>query len=109
MKFDFSEGLRSLMNSPDIKELLKNPIMSLDEVEVEGNAGAGMVNVSFTGLKCTDIVIDETIIDKSNKNMIEDLVVAAVNDAISKAQNAVKEKVTSQFGAKFAGFDINNP
>ena len=64
----------------------------LAETEVEGVAGAGMVKVTMT---CRNDVrrvqIDESVMD--DREMLEDLIAAAVNDAVRKAEAATQEKM----------------
>ncbi|WP_174520345.1 YbaB/EbfC family nucleoid-associated protein [Neobacillus fumarioli] len=53
---------------------------------VEGTAGGGMVTVTATGHKqVTDIVIKPEAVDPDDVEMLQDLVLAAVNDALKKA------------------------
>lgn len=62
----------------------------LGEVEVEGQAGNGLVRVTLTGKgEMKAIAIDPKAVDPSDVEMLEDLVVAAVNDAKAKADAAV--------------------
>ena len=57
----------------------------VEELEVEGPAGGGMVKVIMNGKGIAkSISIDKTIIDPEDNEMLEDLVVAAINDAKSK-------------------------
>lgn len=64
----------------------------LAQVEVEGVSGAGMVKVTMT---CRNDVrrvqIDAGVMD--DKEMLEDLIAAAVNDAIRKAESTTQEKM----------------
>jgi nucleoid-associated protein EbfC len=54
---------------------------------VEGAAGGGMVTVEMTGgLEVRRVKIDPNIVDKKDVGMLEDLVAAAVNQAMGKAQ-----------------------
>lgn len=65
----------------------------LSSVEVEGQSGAGMVKVIVT---CKNevkrITLDPSLLS-DDKDMLEDLVVAAVNDALRKAEATVAEKM----------------
>jgi len=66
----------------------------LAELEVTGNAGGGMVSVTLTGAKeCRRVRIDPSIL--SDQEMVEDLLAAAFNDAINKAEAAAREKMAS--------------
>jgi DNA-binding YbaB/EbfC family protein len=58
----------------------------LDKIEVEGAAGGGLVKVKASAKgRIIGITIDESLLQPSEKQMLEDLVVAAFNDAKAKA------------------------
>ncbi|MBP2276505.1 MULTISPECIES: YbaB/EbfC family nucleoid-associated protein [Sphingomonas] len=61
----------------------------LDKIEVEGVAGGGLVKVRASAKgRIIGIEIDESLLQPSEKQMVEDLVVAAFNDAKAKADAA---------------------
>ena len=61
----------------------------LDKIEVEGAAGGGLVKVKASAKgRIIGITIDESLLQPSEKQMLEDLVVAAFNDAKAKADAA---------------------
>ena len=72
---------------------------SLDQIEVEGVAGGGLVKIRATAKgTIRSIDIDESLLQPSEKAMVEDLVAAAINDARAKADvaaNSEMQKVTS--------------
>ncbi len=72
---------------------------SLDKIEVEGAAGGGLVKVRATAKgRIVGVTIDESLLQPSEKTMVEDLVTAAINDARAKADAAAApemEKMTS--------------
>ena len=62
---------------------------NLDKVEVEGAAGGGMVKVRATAKgRIIAVELDESLLQPSEKPMLEDLIAAAFNDAKTKADNA---------------------
>ena len=62
---------------------------NLDKIEVEGVAGGGMVKVRATAKgRILGVDIDESLLQPSEKTMIEDLVAAAINDARANADTA---------------------
>jgi DNA-binding YbaB/EbfC family protein len=66
----------------------------LDTVEVEGAAGGGMVRIRASAKgRIIAVSIDESLLQPSEKTMVEDLVVAALNDARAKADVAASEKM----------------
>ncbi len=67
---------------------------NLDKVEVEGLAGGGMVKVRATAKgRILGVEIDESLLQPSEKTMVEDLVAAAINDARAKADSAAAEEM----------------
>jgi hypothetical protein len=71
----------------------------LDHVSVTGQSGGGLVRVTFTGKgQMTGIVIDPTLLKADEKDILEDLIVAACNDAKVKAEAAVAEEMKQVTG-----------
>ncbi len=72
---------------------------NLDSVEVQGASGGGLVKVRASAKgRIIAIDIDESLLQPSEKQMVEDLVTAAFNDARAKADQAAQAemaKVTS--------------
>ena len=66
----------------------------MDSIEVEGNAGGGMVKVTMNGHKSvlsTEIAAE--VVDPDDIEMLQDLVTAAVNDALAKVDDNMKDSV----------------
>ncbi|SIR69063.1 hypothetical protein SAMN05443094_11814 [Domibacillus enclensis] len=64
----------------------------LAEKQFEGTAGGGMVKVSISGQKqVTDVVIKEEVVDPDDIDMLQDLVLAAVNDALKKVDDETNQ------------------
>ncbi|TZG25642.1 YbaB/EbfC family nucleoid-associated protein [Sphingomonas montanisoli] len=62
---------------------------SLDSVEVEGAAGGGLVKIKATAKgRILGVTIDDSLMVASEKQMLEDLIAAALNDARAKADAA---------------------
>ncbi|MDG5766924.1 YbaB/EbfC family nucleoid-associated protein [Balneolales bacterium ANBcel1] len=63
-------------------------------IEVEAEAGGGMVRVKANGNRqITSITLDRDVIDPNDTEMLEDLVIAGVNQALKKADEAAQEKM----------------
>jgi DNA-binding YbaB/EbfC family protein len=70
----------------------------LAQMEVTGEAGAGMVKVTMTGSHSIRRVnIDDSLMD-DDKDMLEDLIAAACNDAVRRVEEQNKEKMGSLTG-----------
>ena len=66
----------------------------LDKIEVEGAAGGGLVKVKASAKgRIIGITIDESLLQPSEKQMLEDLVAAAFNDAKAKADTKSGEEM----------------
>ena len=64
------------------------------EVRVEGNAGGGMVTVVVNGAKqVQSLKIDPEVVSKEDVEMLQDLIVAAINDAQRKADDEMASKM----------------
>jgi len=71
----------------------------LDHVEVEGTAGAGMVKVVLTGKgDMKSVSLDPSIFSSEDKEVVEDLIVAAHNQAKAKVAEAAAEKMKDLTG-----------
>jgi len=69
------------------------------DTEVEGAAGAGLVSVVLTGKgEMKRLQIDPSLIDPNEAGMLEDLIVAAHNDAKSKAEARMAEEMQALTG-----------
>ncbi len=71
----------------------------LEEKRATGDAGGGMVSVVVNG-KCDvlSITIEDIMINTDEKSMLQDLIVAATNDAIRKAREMSKEEMKQLTG-----------
>ena len=71
----------------------------LAQQTVEATAGGGMVTVKASGaLEITEIKIDPKAIDPDDPELLEDLVLAAVNEALRSAQNLMQSKLGGALG-----------
>lgn len=83
----------------EVQSKMKEAQQSLAGIIVEGDAGAGMVRVKANGLKkVLSIHIDDDLIKPGDKDMLADLIVAAVNKAMIEADNAAKEVMKKSAG-----------
>ena len=90
-------GLGALMKqAQQMQENMRRVQEELATIEIEGQSGAGLVKVRMTcKFAVKQVTIDPTLLSE-DKDMLEDLVMAAMNDAAAKAE------ATTQ--AKMAGF-----
>lgn len=89
-------GLGGLMKqAQQMQENMKKVQEQLAVLEVEGQAGAGMVKVVMTCRHDVKrVTIDQSLLGE-DKDMLEDLVAAAVNDAVRRVEATVQEKMSA--------------
>ena len=76
----------------------------LEEMSVEGTSGGGMVTAKVTGKqKVLSISIDPEVIDPDDAEMLEDLIVAAVNQALDKSREMAQEEMQKIAGGMLGG------
>lgn len=87
-------SIRTLMKqAQEMQDRLQREIR---EVVVETSVGGGMVSVKMSGQKqLLAVKIDREVLDPEDPSMVEDLVLAAVNEANRRVDEALKEKVGS--------------
>jgi DNA-binding YbaB/EbfC family protein len=87
-------GLGPLMKqAQQMQEKMKNMQEQLATVEVEGQSGAGMVTVVMTcRYDVKRVNIDDSLMG-DDKDMLEDLLAAAVNDAVRRVEIATQERM----------------
>ena len=80
----------------------------LAEEKVEASVGGGMVSATFTGQgDIVSVKIDPEVINPDDKEMLEDLIVSAVNEGLKKSRELMTERmggITGALGAMGMGF-----
>jgi DNA-binding YbaB/EbfC family protein len=94
------KSLDDILNmAKNVQDELAKAQANLDHIEVEGAAGGGLVKVKATAKgRIIGVAIDDSLIVASEKQILEDLIAAAFNDARAKADavsNAEMGKMTS--------------
>ena len=94
------KNLDDILNmAKNVQDELSKAQANLDKIEVDGVSGGGLVKVRATAKgRIIAVDIDESLLQPSEKQMLEDLVAAAFNDARAKADQAASAemaKVTS--------------
>ena len=87
-------NLGALMKqAQQMQENLKKAQEELAKIEVEGQSGAGLVKIVITcKFNVKKVAIDPSLVGE-DKDMLEDLVMAAMNDAVAKADAATQAKM----------------
>jgi len=76
-----------------MQDNMKKAQEEIGRLEVEGQSGAGLVKVVMTGRHDVKRVAIDPALLTEDKDMLEDLVAAAVNDAVRKVESATQEKM----------------
>jgi DNA-binding YbaB/EbfC family protein len=86
-------GIAGLMKqAQQMQENMKKAQEQLAQIEVEGQSGAGMVKVTLTcGHDARRVSIDASVMD--DREMLEDLVTAAINDAMRRIDEVTQERM----------------
>ena len=96
----------------EMQEKMKEAQDQLEHITATAEAGAGMVKATVNGKKqVVDILIDDDIMKPEDKEIIQDLVVAAVNKALEEVDAKAKEEMkkhTSGLMPNIPGFDFGN-
>jgi nucleoid-associated protein EbfC len=88
-----------LKMAQEAQEKLMKAQADLDKVEVEGLSGGGLVRIKATAKgRIVSVTIDPTLLQASEKQMLEDLVAAAINDARGKADVASQDAMRDVTG-----------
>jgi DNA-binding YbaB/EbfC family protein len=89
-------GIGNLMKqAQQMQENMQKLQAKLAEMEVEGESGAGLVKVTMTGKHDVKRVSIDPSLLADDKDMLEDLIAAAVNDAVRKIDSVTQEKMSS--------------
>ena len=94
------QNLDELMKmAQEAQEKLLKAQESLDRVIVEGLSGGGLVKIRASAKgRVIAVDIDESLLQPSEKQMLEDLVAAAINDARGKADVAAQQSISEATG-----------
>ena len=87
--------MQSLMKQAQkMQEEMQKAQAELEETIIEGSSGGGLVKVSMTAKKVVEgITISPDAVDMDDMTMLEDLIIAALNDAYAKADKLTSEKL----------------
>ena len=88
-----------LKQAQELQKKMADAQKKVEELEAEGTSGGGLVKVKINGKNiATSINIDESLILKDEKEILEDLIMAALNDARENVQKKIAEEMSSLTG-----------
>ena len=90
-------NIQSMMQQA--REMQQRLQQQMEELRIEATAGGGMVTVVVTGTKqVQSIKIDPTVVSKEDVEMLQDLIVAALNDANRKVDEKLGQSMSGLMG-----------
>ena len=94
-----ADFLGLMKQATELKSKMEAMQAELDQIEVEGISGGGLVTVKLSGKgEMKGVTIDDTLMQPSEKEIVADLIVAAHADARRKAETLLQEKMKSIAG-----------
>tara|TARA_Y100000748_G_C15485518_1_gene484564 strand:- start:1588 stop:1911 length:324 start_codon:yes stop_codon:yes gene_type:complete len=97
---------KMLKQAQDMQKQMESVQAELSDVIVDAESGGGMVKIKINGhLELLELNIDQDVL-KEDKEIIEDLIISAINKGISDVQSASKEKMNSVTGGMLSGLNI---
>jgi DNA-binding YbaB/EbfC family protein len=94
-----ADFLGLMKQAAELKSKMEAMQAELDQMEVEGTSGGGLVTVKLSGKgEVKGVKIDDTLMQRAEKEILEDLIVAAHADARRKAETLLQEKMQSVAG-----------
>lgn len=97
----------------ELQSKMQEAQQELEKIEVEAEAGGGMVKVKANGKrKILSIKLDKEVIDPDDSEMLEDLIVAGINKALEKAEETSQQKMQDMYknlipGGGIPGMDLS--
>jgi nucleoid-associated protein EbfC len=82
-----------LKQAQQIKENVEKAQAQVASIEVTGESGGGMVKVTMSGRHEVKRVQIEPAVARDDRELLEDLIAAAVNDAVHRVESAIQEKM----------------
>ena len=105
------------MNPPELQKMLEQAKQMQDKMgklqaelarkRFEASAGGGMIKAVATGdLKIVDVQIEDSVFEQGDRQLIQDLVAAAVNAALTNAQRHVQEQLQQLQAQQLQGLSL---
>ncbi len=88
-----------MRQAQEMQDKLQNMQRDLSEIEVIGSSGGGLVRITLSGkTEARRVEIDPSLLKESDKQVLEDLLVAAINDARTKVEATAQQKMAELTG-----------
>ena len=88
-----------MQQAQKMQERMQEMQAELANLEISGSSGGGLVQVTLSGkFDARRVAIDRSLIDPNDQSVLEDLIVAAINDAKTKVEATVQETMSEITG-----------
>ena len=104
----FNKGnmAKMLKQAQEVQKQIENVQNELEDLTIEGESGAGMVKATVNGkMELLDLSLQRDIFEEE-KDIIEDLIISAVNNAMTNAQEESQNRMNSVAGGMMSGMKI---
>ena len=104
----FNKGnmAKMLKQAQEVQKQIENVQNELEDLTIKGESGGGMVKATVNGkMELLDLSLQGDILGEE-KDIIEDLIISAVNNAMTKAQEESQNRMNSVAGGMFGGMKI---
>tara|TARA_B100000886_G_scaffold6836_1_gene4371 strand:+ start:217 stop:540 length:324 start_codon:yes stop_codon:yes gene_type:complete len=92
-----------MKQAKEMQERMNDLQKKIEQETVEGTAGGGLVKVTINGKhNAKKVFIDQSLLIKEESDVLEDLIVAAINDATKK----ISEKMSNELGNLSGGLNL---
>src|SRR5215475_794003 len=94
-----ADFLGLMKQAAELKSKMETMQAELDRMEVDGSAGGGMVTIKISGKgELRGVAIDDSLLKPDQKEIVEDLIVAAHADARRKLEAVLQDKMQAMAG-----------
>ena len=104
----FNKGnmAKMLKQAQEVQKQIENVQNELEDLTIEGESGGGMVKATVNGkMELLDLSLQRGILNEE-KDIIEDLIISAVNNAMTKAHEVSQDRMNSVAGGMLGGMKI---
>jgi len=104
----FNKGNMSKMvkQAQQVQKQMENVQNELEDLKITGESGGGLVNATVSGkMEILNLNLKDEIL-KEEKDLIEDLIISAVNNALTKAQDESQTRMNSATGGMLSGMKL---
>lgn len=104
--FDKGNMSKMLKQAQEVQKQIENIQYELNDLHITGESGGGMAKATVNGkMELLDLNLQDDILQE-DKDMIEDLIISAVNNAMTKAQEESQNRMNSVTGGMLGNMKI---